>query len=287
MATEATETTEAVPVLDLMYGSTEPAEAPAGSTEAEAVASTADEEESTETLEDAGKQTESETTDEQESEELPEYDVTLDGESRKVTRSELIKGYQLESVATKRTMEAAEVRKTAEAKIAQADEALTVLTDIQGEISSLLLGDVKNIDWDALRESDVSEYLRLKDVAAQKEKVVGDLIAKRNQLMKQKTDQEADALHKVLGWSDTAKKQGDIALITGFLTDNGISQQITDHKLMAAILKEAGDAAKYRKLQEDKAVVLKEVRKAPNTTKPTKIPKPEAPKTYADLMYKS
>lgn len=274
---------------DLLYSSESTEEALDESTESEEVEQTVEDEveESTEESEDAGEQTEGEQTGEEASEELPEHEVIVDGESRKVTRSELIKGYQLESVATKRTMEAAEIKKTAEAKITQADETLKVLGDITSEINSLILGDAKNIDWDALRETDVSEYLRQKEEVAKKEKVLNDLVTKRNQLVQQKTTEESNALHQALGWSDQAKKQADIEQITSFLSENGISQQITDHKLMAAILKESSDAAKYRKLQEGKEVALKEVRKAPKTTKPTKITKTEQPQTYAELMYKT
>ncbi len=282
MADEAT----ALSYGDLAYGGTTTTEAPKGSTEVEEVSQTAEEgvEESAEEVSaESDEQTEDESANVEVSEELADNEVTVDGESRKVTRSELIKGYQLESVATKRTMEAAEIKKTAEAKIAHVDESIKVLGDIEGEINSLILADVNNIDWDALRESDVSEYLRMKDVAASKQKVLSDLVAKRNQLVKQKTDEEASALHKALGWSDSAKKQADVDQITGYMQENDITEQVTSHKLMRALL----DAAKYQKLQKGKTVALKEVRKAPKTTKPQKSEKPEAPKSYADLMYKS
>lgn len=274
---------QAAPVLsDLLYKDATPAEAPTGSTDAGEAIDTADTDEvNAGELEQSGEQTDTAQSDEEVSEEPAEHEVTVDGESRKVTRSELIKGYQLESVATKRTMEAAEIKKSAEAKISQADEALKVLGDIHGEINALLLGDVKNIDWDALRDSDVSEYLRLKDVVAGKEKVLGELVAKRNQLVQQKTTVEANALHQALGWSDAAKRQADIDQITGYMQESGITEQVTSHKIMQAFV----EAAKYRKLQQSKVEVLKEVKKAPKTTKPSKIAKTAAPKSIEDLMY--
>lgn len=271
------------PVLsDLLYRDATPEKAPAGSTETEEAAQTVEADEvKTEVSEQSDEQTDNPQSDDEESEEPADYDVTVDGESRKVTRSELIKGYQLESAATKKTMAAAEIKKAAEAKISQADAAIQVLGDIEGEIKSLIMGDVKNIDWDALRESDVSEYLRLKDVVASKEKVLGEMVVKRNQLIQQKTNDEAIALHTALGWSDAAKKQADIDQIMGYMQESGITEQVTSHKLMQTIL----DAAKYRKLQQSKIEVLKEVKKAPKTTKPTKVAKTAAPKSIEDLMY--
>jgi hypothetical protein len=285
MPPEKSETTsEPLALVDLFYGSPTTAETPQGSTEADEGGQTTEEtKDSVEEPAESGEQTNDENSDDEVSEEPAEYEVTVDGASRKVTRSELIKGYQLESAATKKTMEAAEIRKAAEAKSAQAEENLRVLTDIHGELESLILGDTKGIDWDALRESDVSEYLRLKEVVDKRSKALSDAVAKRNELMKQKITSETIALHKALGWSDAAKEKADTGLIMGYLQEHGITDQVTNHKLYLAIL----DAVKYQKLQASKPAVLKEVRKAPKSTTPAKTTKSPEPKSYADLMYKT
>jgi hypothetical protein len=272
-----------VPASDLFYAKTEPETPLTESSEADEVEDTEEKEEASEESEESGEQQDNEEASEEVSEELPEYDVTVDGESRKVTRSELIKGYQLEADATKKTMAAAELSKTAEAKIAQADEALKVLGDIQGEIESLIMADAKSIDWDMLRESDTPEYLRMKEVVAERQSAINNLVAKRNEVVAEKVREESEALHKALGWSDAAKRQADIDELTGYMTEAGITEQVTSHKLMLTML----EASKYRKLMATKKAVLKEVKQAPKTTKPVRTTKAAPEKTAAELFYGS
>lgn len=280
MAIETTDTPSEPVLSDLLYQDATPAtdlpQTPETDAAKEAVETT--------TSAESEQSGEVETTDaasEQEEAEPADYEVTVDGESQKVTRSELIKGYQRQADYTKKTQAAAELRKQAETKLSQADAAIQVIGDIESEVNALIMGDVKNIDWDELRVNDTAEFLRLKEVVAGREKTLSDLKAKRDQLIQQKTVAEGSALHKALGWSDAAKRQADIDQITGYMQEQGITEQVTSHKLMLAI----AEAAKYRKLQLDKVEVLKEVKTAPKTTKPVKVTKEATPKQAVDLLY--
>lgn len=212
----------------------------------------------------------------------PLHEVVIDGEAQQVNYKELVNGYQRQADATRKTMAAAEKSKQADAKLAQADEVLKVWSDVSTELDTLIMGDLKEVDWNAVRDSDPSEYLRLKEVEASRQKVITDAIAKRNQIVKQRTEKEAAELHKALKWDDGAKKQADIQRITGYMQEMGITDQVTSHKLMLAL----DEAAKYRELQKAKAETKKELKLAPKTTKPIKTSKPSAPKSLEDMLYK-
>lgn len=288
MATDTADTpSEPVEISELMYADDTPAadlkEAPKTEVESVTVESKADEDEETaDELEESSESDETEEeTPEQEGEEPADFEVPDGDKVIKVTRAELIKGYQRQADYTRKTTAIAEDRKAVQAEKARIEETAKVLTDINGELESLIMGDVQNIDWDQLRDSDVSEFLRMKEVVAAKQSRFGELVAKRDQIVKQKTDAEGVALHEALGWSDAAKRQSDIETLDGYMQANGITEQVTSHKLMKAILA----AAKYEKLQAKKAATLKEVKLAPKTTKPAKIAKATAPKSAEDLMY--
>jgi len=150
----------------------------------------------------------------------------------------------------------------------------------------LIMGDVNNIDWDAVRVADPSEYLRLKEVEASRSQVLNDLVAKRNKVVQENTVKESEALHKALGWSDQAKKDADIKLVTGYMQEKGITDQVASHKLMLALHEAADLSAKAKALEAAKVATLKEVKKAPKTTKPVKTVKQSGPQTLENLLYK-
>jgi hypothetical protein len=279
MATTDNPATE--PVLsDLLYNDATPADAETESpTDKAATEKEKPVDDAESTTEDKTVESTSETSDtDTDSEAEPDeelFDVPDGDSTKKVNRKELVDGYQRQSDYTRKTQAVA-------AEKARVEESAKVLTDIHTELQTLIMGDVTNVDWDAVRTTDPSEYLRLKEVKAEREKVLENLVAQRNKVIKDKTDAESVALQKALGWSDTKKRQADIDSITGYLTEQGITEHVTSHKLMLAIL----DAAKYQAFQKTKAETLKEVKKAPKTTAPAKVAKPDAPKTLEDLFYK-
>ena len=279
MATTDNPATE--PVLsDLLYKDATPAEETEVSptetetTDEEAVVEEAESTTDDEEVESGSEKSETETDSEAEpDDEL--FDVPDGDSTKKVNRKELVDGYQRQSDYTRKTQAVA-------AKLAKVEESAKVLTDIHTELQALIMGDVNNVNWDEVRTTDPSEYLRLKEVKAEREKVLENLVTQRNKITKDKTDAESVALHKALNWSDAKKRQTDIDAITGYLSEQGITEHVTSHKLMLAIL----EAAKYQQFQKTKVATLKEVKKAPKTTKPVKSPRDSAPKSLEDLLYK-
>jgi hypothetical protein len=273
------------PVLsDLLYNDHTPAKETDGPTDADTTdKDTVEDAESAKDEAESASDTD-ETVDDSEAEPDEElFDVQDGDKTLKVNRKELVDGYTRLSDYTRKTKIVAEERKAVEAERAKVDDTVKVLSDIHEEVQSLIMGDLKQVDWDAVRTTDPSEYLRLKEVKAEREKTLDEMVKKRNQIIKAKTDAESIELHKALGWNDDAKKkQADIDLITGFVQERGITDQVTSHKLMLAIL----DAANYHKLQKAQAETLVELKKAPKTTKPVKTTKPPQPKSLEDLLYK-
>lgn len=237
---------------------------------------------------------------EDEAEEPQRYRVKVDGKEFEVDRDELISGYQRDADYRKKTTEVAEQRKALEAKEAE------VAQKVQ-ELESFIEQTDQNIDWDELRDTDPSEYLRQKDLQekriAAKDKAKGELTQKNQEQMQQRVQEESQKLREVMGpeWTD-AKIAKDLELANKYLETMGVSQEeansIVDHRQWKMIF----DAAQYQRLMANKSKVSKEVKKAPKSVKPgqrkapseraaqeareklKKADKRNAPQALADLL---
>ena len=118
---------------------------------------------------DEDEEEESEESDDEVDEEEPDlYAVTIDGEEHEVTFDELIKGYSRQSDYTKKTQALAELRNSFEEAKGRYESELPELQGLKeqyvrnlGEVIEGSLSGLErfNIDWNALREEDQSEYL--------------------------------------------------------------------------------------------------------------------------------
>ena len=109
-----------------------------------------------------------ESEDEAEEEEPDLYTVTIDGAEHEVTFDELVKGYSRQSDYTKKTQALAELRNSFEEAKSRYEAELPELQGLKeqyvrnlGEVIEGSLSGLErfNIDWNALREEDQSEYL--------------------------------------------------------------------------------------------------------------------------------
>lgn len=235
----------------------------------------------------------------EEADAVDESEVFVLEDGAEVTLNALVDAYKnklnFQRDYTKKTTAAAEERKAAEALKADAEKAkaelaprLQLLQDIESELGQLIMGDLSNVNWAEIRDSDPSQYLALKEAKEAREQAITTLKAKRDQAIAEHAREESAKLHESLDWADTAKREEDIKLIQGYVKESGIPDEVfasvTSHKLMTAIR----EAALYRKLQEKKPAVMRKVRQAPKVvSKPTKVAAPEKPKTGADLLYGS
>lgn len=281
-------TEQPVSMADRMYHSeSEPETESAESVDVEESAEPVEQEAETVSEESDSEEEEQETEEEPEATDADEDDdpVFVMKDGKEVTLKELNDGYLRQSDYTKKTQAIAEEKKAIEAEKALIGPKLQVLKDIESELGELVMGDLSRIDWAAIRDSDPSQYLALKEAKEQREQAVANLKAKRDQLIAEQAQSEAAKLHEVLGWSDPKSRADDIALIQGYVKASEIPDEVfssvTNHKLMTAILK----AAKYEQLQSKKPEIMRKVKQAPKPVgRPAKAAA-QPPQSLADRMY--
>lgn len=219
-------------------------------------------------------------------EEPSRYRVKVDGKEVEVDRDELINGYQRDADYRKKTMDLAEKRKTLEAKEAE-------LAQKVQELESFIEQQDQNIDWDELRETDPSEYLRMKEVDAKRreaaEKAKKEQADTRQTKMQEMAEQEAKKLVDAMGgdkkWGQEQQTK-DIHAAMSHMQSIGLSEQeaanILDHRFWRIAM----DAAKYQKLMQNKGKVNKQVQQAPKSVKPgqRQVPAQRAAKEAVDNL---
>lgn len=214
----------------------------------------------------------------------PGEEVIIDGRAEKVTKAELIKGYQRQADYTRKTQALAEKNKAFDADRAKLDESLQLFNAMGEELQKLIMGDVSNIDWQKLRDEDFVEYSRLKEIAQERQGALQQVAEKVRKLEADQLPKEQAALFKTMGWDHPEKgvsrREADIAVLNEYFGNSPALAKAKDAETMTALI----ESAKYRKLQKEKAAVKQELKKAPKVTKSTKVSKP-ASKNWLDSWY--
>lgn len=270
--------------LDEFYPTMKPEPVEDGQS-AEVVEEVAEEEVSEEVEETEAAETED--TGEEESGESEEADieVIIDGKAEKITQADLVKGYQRQADYTRKTQAVAEERKALEADRVKLDESIKAIGEIESEVNALVMGDLSSINWDELRDTDPSEYLRMKEVVEKRQGALKQLTEKRKALEQDQIAKEQVALQKALEWDNpetgTVKREADMKLLNEQFGNSPALQKAKDAETVLAFV----DAAKYRQLQKEKAEVKRELKKVPTVSKSVK-PKPKAESNSLDIFYK-
>jgi hypothetical protein len=214
-----------------------------------------------------------------EQEEEPQtFTVKIDGKEVQVPLSELLNGYQRQSDYTKKTMEAAEQRKTADAVVQQAQQERQEYHSKLERMAAQLEGAIEQqsqIDWNALIESDPVEYLKQQQLFQQRQALYQQNMQERQKLAQQFQHEQAQAhqsylaeqqenlLAKLPDWKDDAKAAADKASITKFLQEQGFEPEdissIADHRHVLVARK----AMLYDQLMAKANVQAKKVQEAP------------------------
>lgn len=240
--------------------------------------------EEAEQVEETG-ETDTEDTEEEESGE-PEEEVVIDGKPEKVTKAELIKGYQRQADYTRKTQAVAEERKALEADRAKVDESVKAMAAIEANIKELVMGDLSSINWDELRDTDPSEYLRMKEVVQGREGALKQLSEQRAKLESEQIAKETALLHKALEWDNAetgkTKQEADMKLLHEQFGDSPALAKAKDAETVLAFV----EAAKYRQLQKEKAEVKRELKKVPKASKSVKPAAKADESNWLDSFYK-
>jgi len=238
-----------------------------------------EEEESTEETQDESLEEESEEeAEEEESEESDDegeeellYAVKVDGKEHEVTLDELMKGYSRQSDYTKKTQELSQGRKEIEEAKYTYDSALTQMQQERQHYvtqlnqilqnSSNNLNEYNKINWDALKEDDPIEYVKMKeDFREGKEKMQAldqqrQMAMQQQQAEAQKVQQEviqgerARMVEALPEWGDPEKQKELATDVKSYALSQGFSEEelnsLIDHRSVLVLMK----AAKYDALE--------------------------------------
>jgi len=206
------------------------------------------------------------------------FTVKIDGKEVQVPLSELLNGYQRQSDYTKKTMEAAEQRKTADAEVQKArQERQQYAGELQRMAIQLegVLQEQSKTDWADLIESNPVEYLKQRQLYEQRQALYQQNMQEQQQLAQQFQNEQAqaqqsylakqqeDLLAKLPDWKDDAKAAAEKAAISKFLQEQGFEAEdissIADHRHVIVARK----AMLYDQLMAKANVQAKKVQEAP------------------------
>lgn len=218
------------------------------------------------------------------------YDI--DGEEVSAsTVAEWKKGHMLQSDYTKKRQADAEKAKVVEAKAVELDGVKEKLSDHIAQLEKALDTGYTSEELADLRDTDPSEYLRVKEEQQSKQAITQEAKAELQALKEAEKaeyiqNEQAIFLDKMPSWNDPKVMEADIALLDSYTKEKGFRDQDLDaldsSHLMLAML----DAAKYQKLVKDTEATKKQVDKAPNVIKAkAKETKPKTQTTMKDRFY--
>lgn len=179
----------------------------------------------------------------------PMVTVKIDGKEVEIPLSELKNSYQKDKVSTERFMQAAEIKKTAEAEAAKAQaDRQQYATQLQKHSAQLegLLQEQSQIDWQAFIDSDPVGALKQQNLFFQRQAAFQRTQEELHALAEQaKAEQEKarqsfiaqqrdELLAKLPEWKDPAKATAEQTALAKYLVDQGFDKEsvnsITDHK---------------------------------------------------------
>lgn len=205
------------------------------------------------------------------------YTVKVSGEEVEVSFDDLVSGYSKGSDYTKKTMALADERKAFDEQKSQLSSQVEAEKQRYVQLAQQLEGIVKesekSIDWEELRDTDPSEYLRQKEAQEKRVQALenaktqqqGELAERKKQLLAS----ESQKLLTVVGddWVDPEVKQKDIEGMYEYVYSLGVTpdeaSQIMDHRFWLM----ARAAMKHNQSQKAVDVVKKQVKAAPKTVK--------------------
>jgi hypothetical protein len=214
-----------------------------------------------------------------EDEEPAEYiDVTIDGQTERVTLEEAAKGYQREADYRRKTMALADQRKALEAEAGQAASERAQYAQALAMIQQKLSQSEPEPDWAALKQEDPFEYLTKRDEWREKREQVSMLQSRQNVLAQQHHAEQQVTLEKELdvqrnnlleripGWRDTATANKERGSLAEYATSVGFSQEEVDTVIDARAVELLHKAWQFDTLMS-KGAEAKRVKRAPPSAK--------------------
>jgi hypothetical protein len=214
----------------------------------------------------------------------PTVTVKIDGKDVELPLSELKNGYQRQADYTRKTMEAAEQRKAAEAERSQAHQerqAYAVnLQRMQAQLEGALQQQ-QQTNWEELLQSDPVEYLRQQHQAQARQAQLGQVYAEQQRVaalqqaeaqqaqMRHLQSQQQDLLAKLPEWRDDAKSKAEKVAIRDYLAQQGYEPDAINNIADARAVILARKAMLYDQMVGKASAAAKKV-----ATLPTKVERP-------------
>jgi len=178
--------------------------------------------------------------------------IEVDGKAVTLTKAELADAYKnglRQADYTKKTMEAAELRKSAEMETAKARQERESYAQNLNSIAAQLggvLAQQQQIDWHALREADPVEFLRQQHLFQERQAQLQQVNQQRQAIAEQQhaerlqshtshlQQQQQELIAKLPAWKDEAKSKAEREALKSYLKNEGYAEQdvgnISDHK---------------------------------------------------------
>lgn len=210
--------------------------------------------------------------------------VKIDGETKLVPLSDVLKSYQLEGHVNNKSIALSEQQKAFEAERAQAANYLRAQVQQAQNLGQMaqqqLLAEYQSINWDAIKQADPAVWTQKMIEFQQRQGQINQHLAQVEQLQaqeQQKAEQDRLSqlpkerdflLEKKPEWADGQKFKTDQTAIATYARTIGFKDaelgNIFDHRFMMVL----HDAARYAALQAAKPEAVKKVRAAPQMAKP-------------------
>lgn len=221
---------------------------------------------------------------EAEQQDEPTYTVTIDGKEVEVPLSELKNGYQRQSDYTRKTMEAAELRKQAEAETMRAHQERQAyaanLQKMQAQLEGALQQQ-QQTNWEELLQSDPVEYLKQQHQAQARQAQLNQVYAEQQRISALQQAEQAQArqaylaqqqeelLAKLPEWKDAQKAQAEKTALRDYLLESGYDRQTVETITDAKAVLLARKAMLYDQMVGKASAAAKKV-----STLPTKVERP-------------
>lgn len=224
---------------------------------------------------------------ESEPEEGEKITIEVDGKVVELSKAELAGYYKnglRQADYTRKTMEAAEQRKAADAERQAALQERSLYAQNLQKMQAQLEGALEEqsrIDWDSLLQSDPVEYLKQQALAQKRQATLQQNLQQQAALQQQfqaeqqkayiqtLQDQQEALLAKVPEWKDAKKASADKAALREYLLEQGYDKQSVDSVADAKAVVLARKAMLYDQMIAKASVAAKKV-----STLPTKVERP-------------
>ena len=212
----------------------------------------------------------------------------VNGEENAVSLADLIKGYQLESATTRKSMELSEQKKQFDESQARAQAELKAQFEQTGyllrQAQQELTREFNAINWDQLQKDNPQDYLIKRQQFGERQAQIDQTInqatqqaqAFQNQQAQQQQQHRAEYLQKqdemlleaMPSWKDAETRKAESQAVAEYLTNQGFQAEeianIVDHRLLVL----ASKAMSAEKSATDVDLAKKKVKKAPKLVQP-------------------